>query len=146
MPQIYLAGPWFTPDQLRRLEMIKTLMDDVGITYYSPKDECLFENGKDIDPKSVLQMNVNAIHDCEFVLAITDGKDPGTLWECGYAYAEEVPIVYVWLTHEKGQKFNLMLAASGACVCLDARQITDVLYHINETNSVPQFTFEGLIE
>ena len=114
MRHVYIAAPWFTPEQAERLEGIKKLLAGIKVSIYSPKDECLFTSIIEMDPRQVLQTNCDAIVESDFVLAITDGKDVGTMWECGYAYAMGVPILYVWLTKEEGQKFNLMLAASGS--------------------------------
>jgi nucleoside 2-deoxyribosyltransferase len=114
MKKAYIAGPWFTPEQMNRLEAVKTSVLQAGAIYYSPKDECLFTNINEMDPFNVVKANCDAIESVDFVIAITDGKDVGTMWECGYAYAKSIPIIYVWLSKEEGQKFNLMLAASGA--------------------------------
>jgi len=112
--ECYLAGPWFTDAQMARLERVKSILADQGITYFSPKDENLFEPG--MSTKDVLNANLIAMDESQFVLAITDGKDVGTMFECGWAHAKDIPILYVWLTREYGQKFNLMLAASGSFV------------------------------
>ena len=30
-------------------------------------------------------MNLKNIDDCDILFGVTDGKDMGTIWECGYA-------------------------------------------------------------
>lgn len=128
--ECYLAGPWFTDGQMARLERIKTILGDLGISYFSPKDENLFKPG--MSTKDVLNANLVAIAEAQFVLAITDGKDVGTMFECGWAHANNIPILYVWLTREPGQKFNLMLAASGSFVTSE-QELRHALEHwINE--------------
>ena len=133
MRKVYIAAPWFTPEQAERLEGIKKLLTNYKIPFYSPKDECLFTNVTEMDPFKVLQTNCDAIVESEFILAITDEKDVGTMWECGYAYAMGIPILYVWLTKEDGQKFNLMLAASGAVAHTDS-QIVAQIDHYKDTH------------
>lgn len=133
MRKVYIAAPWFTPKQAERLEGIKKLLTNYKVPFYSPKDECLFTNVSEMNPFQVLQTNCDAIVESEFLLAITDGKDVGTMWECGYAYAMGVPILYVWLTKEYGQKFNLMLAASGA-VAHTEEQIMAQIDHYKDTH------------
>lgn len=145
MRQVYVAGPWFSVEQEERLEGIKDLLRNNNIPFYSPKDECLFTNIIEMDPCKVLQTNCDAIVESEFVLAITDGKDVGTMWECGYAYAMGTPILYVWLTHEKGQKFNLMLAASGA-VAYTHNQIMEQIGHYEGVHRFMPGKFDGAIE
>jgi nucleoside 2-deoxyribosyltransferase len=110
----YLAGPWFNDSQMAILELIKSILTNHGVTFFSPKDENLFKPG--MTTKDVLNANLIAMDSSQFVLAITDGKDVGTMFECGWAHANNIPILYVWLKREKDQKFNLMLAASGSFV------------------------------
>lgn len=112
---LYLAGPWFTPEQKERLEDVHDRILISGLKVFSPKDENLFVLGAST-PQKILQGNVNAIDSCKGIVVITDGKDVGTIWEAGYAYAKSKPILYVWLTHESHQKFNIMLAASGIAI------------------------------
>ena len=123
---IYLAGPWFNPRQLEILELTKNALDEVPIKYYSPKDEMLYEPGKDIDPMEVLATNVHAIRDAEVLVVITDGKDTGTMFEAGLAFALQKQIFYLWVDHKPGDKFNLMLGASGV-VCMDYVELQTAL-------------------
>lgn len=112
-PVIYLAGPFFNQPQLRRVENIKEILDEMDLKYFSPKDECMFTPGV-TTPKEVLDMNMAALAKTDLLVCITDDKDTGTMFEAGYCYAKNIPILYVWTTAEKGQKFNIMLAASGS--------------------------------
>jgi nucleoside 2-deoxyribosyltransferase len=122
----YLAGPWFTDGQMARLELIKSILTSHGVTFFSPKDENLFKPG--MSTKDVLNANLIAMDSSQFILAITDGKDVGTMFECGWAHANNIPILYVWLTREKDQKFNLMLAASGSFVTTE-KELRHALHH-----------------
>jgi len=36
-PAIYMAGPWFTAGEPERLAKIEQLMNELGLTYYSPR-------------------------------------------------------------------------------------------------------------
>jgi len=109
----YIAGPWFTPEQMELLEAVKTTVLKSGVPYFSPKDENMYTPGE-TSAIDVLLGNCNAIDSCNLLVVITNGKDVGTMWEAGYAFANDKPIIYVWIGREPGQKFNLMLAASGA--------------------------------
>ena len=57
--------------------------------------------------------NLHHIETADFLIVNTRDKDIGTIWEAGYAYANEVPIVYFCAGLPEGAKFNLMLARSG---------------------------------
>lgn len=109
----YIAAPWFTPEQMNLLELVKDTVTQLNIDIFSPKDENMYTPGK-TSAVEVLLGNCNAIESCDLIIVITNGKDVGTMWEAGYAFAVDKPIIYIWIAREPGQKFNLMLAASGA--------------------------------
>jgi len=114
MSKVYIAAPWFTEEQETILAKIKHILEDNDVDYFSPKDANLWKPGD--DPLTVLLGNCMAINNCKYVVAVTDGKDVGTIWECGYAFAKGVPVLYIWLGWKPELKFNIMLAASGKVV------------------------------
>lgn len=109
----YIAAPWFTPEQMNLLELVKDTVVQLDIDIFSPKDENMYTPGE-TSAIDVLLGNCNAIESSDLIVVITNGKDVGTMWEAGYAFAVDKPIIYVWVDRLPGQKFNLMLAASGA--------------------------------
>ena len=114
----YIAAPFFNPDQITRVELVKSLLENKGLTYFSPKDDSAVENINDPENrKRVFALNHESISASKGVIAITDGKDPGTIWEAGYAYAKNIPVIYVAFTLGKEGQFNLMLAESGKAAC-----------------------------
>ena len=114
MNKAYIAGPFFNAKQINIIECIKTVCRRDEISFFSPKDESMFQQGD--DPKVILDLNCKAIASSEFLIAITDDKDIGTMWEAGFAYSLGIPIIYVWLGYKPEMKFNIMLAASGQAV------------------------------
>tara|TARA_R110000744_G_scaffold278192_1_gene390459 strand:- start:919 stop:1356 length:438 start_codon:yes stop_codon:yes gene_type:complete len=127
----YIAGPFFNPYQLSVIEDIKTMLNVHEYPYFSPKDESFFVQGK-TTPEEILEVNVNAMFDAGLMVCVTDGKDPGTLFEAGWAYANNLPIIYLWLTGKPDDKFNLVLAATGS-VCTTMDQLSNALSHIKVT-------------
>ena len=109
----YFASPFFNDEQVEREErMIKHLRDN-GFTVFSPKEECkLDSNASQQSRQEVFNNNCEAIRNSRAVFAVTDGKDMGTIWEAGYAYGINKPVIYYAETLGDGQ-FNLMLAQSG---------------------------------
>ena len=71
--------------------------------------------------------NLHHIKTADFLIVNTRDKDIGTIWEAGYAYANEVPIVYFCQGLPVGAKFNLMLARSRVKVCTSFEQLEDYL-------------------
>lgn len=125
----YIASPFFNEEQLERLEYIKKCLNNRGFTFFSPKDELWVKpgDGKAIRQKA-FQDNLEAIKTSAFILAVTDGKDMGTLFECGYAYSEGIPIVYFCETLGN-RPFNLMLSQSSWAVLTSRTKLKEWLVH-----------------
>jgi len=126
----YIAAPFFNDMQKAVVDQIKGMCESYELKVYSPKDECLFVPGE-TDPRRIFLDNLKTIKNSDFLIAVTDVKDVGTLFECGYAYAIGTPIVYVWLNHGEGDKFNLMLNESGVVVCKSLYDLTSVLAKVS---------------
>ena len=141
--KVYIAAPFFNPQQLETVEKIKLLLDEIGISYFSPKDECMFEKGV-TKPKDILEMNVDAIKKCDCMIAVTEGKDMGTLFECGYAHAIEQDIIYFWENDNPELKFNLMLSASGYAVAQNYGELEGSLVCLDLGEEASEF--EGELE
>ena len=73
---------------------------------------------------------------------MTDGKDMGTIWEAGYAFGINKPIIYFAETLGNGQ-FNLMLARSGNVVYQDMADISaDEIISAIENAATVEYTGE----
>ena len=137
---VYIAAPFFSPDQITRVALVETLLEKHGFTYFSPRKQSAI--GPIADPevrKKAFQMNVDGIKDAEMVIAITDGKDMGTIFEAGHAYASDIPIIYVAFTLGKDGMFNLMLAESSQATAKTIEELEAAI--LGE-----EIYYEGLIE
>ena len=136
----YIAAPFFNPDQITRVELVKALLDSKGLTYFSPKDDsAVTDINNPENRKRVFELNHKSISSSKAVIAITDGKAPGTIWEAGFAYAKNIPVIYIAFTLGKDGLFNLMLAESGVAAC---RTVDELKAAIDGQ----QIYFEGNIE
>ena len=136
---VYIASPFFNPEQVERVEQVKKILIEKGLTFYSPKDECVCDPkaGHDFRQK-VFAMNCRAIGRCKIILAITNDKDPGTIWEAGYAFGRFKPVIY----YCSGIKqFNLMLAESAVAVFTDLEKLKEYDFFSNL-----KVRYEGEIE
>ncbi|AVK61610.1 nucleoside 2-deoxyribosyltransferase [Lactobacillus sp. CBA3605] len=113
-PMIYLAGPWFTAGQPERLAKIEQLMNELELTYYSPRLDGidLTPDATDADRNAVFDDNVAHLKQAKLVVAVVDGFDTGTIWETGTAFGLDIPVAYYAETLADGT-FNVMLAKSG---------------------------------
>lgn len=108
MLKVYLAGPFFNEEQIERIEFIEEAVKDFNA--FSPRKASLItKNSTEQDMVDTFKGNVDNIDMADFVLAIYDGKDTGTMFECGYAYAKNIPVMYFSETRNTP---NLMLAMS----------------------------------
>lgn len=117
--KIYFAAPWFSTEQASIHKRVEQALDMTSHHIFSPKRELVV---KPDDPKSIRAKaftgNLKAIDDADLVVAVTDYKDIGTIWEAGYAYRGLKPILYYAETLGD-RPFNLMLAQSGMGVVRD---------------------------
>lgn len=124
--KVYIASPFFNPEQLERVEFIEKILVEHDIEYFSPrKDTYVKPDSNDAERKHAFDENLRGIIEADFIIAVTDGKDMGTIFEAGYAYGKNIPIVYFAETLGQNQ-FNLMLAMSGISAC-KTREDLDML-------------------
>lgn len=117
MKKIYIASPFFNEEQLERVKFIEDILKEHDFEYFSPRlDTYVKPNSNNNERNNAFFANLDAIDDAQLVIVITDGKDVGTIFEAGYAYAKKIPIIY--FAETLGDKpFNLMLAISGNKIC-----------------------------
>lgn len=109
----YLASPFFKDSQIQREEAVKNALRYNGYTVYSPKENgVLTPDATDEVRTKIFKENCEAIQKSRRILAITDEKDIGTIWEAGYAYGIGKEVVYYAETLGDNP-FNVMLGKSG---------------------------------
>lgn len=139
----YIAAGWFSDEQERVRMIVKTSLMEVGIKFYSPKDDALFKEGGQFDAQEVFRDNLTCIDSADFVIASTTEKDMGTLFECGYAFAHGIPIIYIW---PGTGKFNLMLGQSARAVVTSKAQLIGYLKSCNDNGKIYHIPFVGAQE
>lgn len=128
---VYLAGPLFTQAERRWLRELGGGLSDGGHTVFLPQDDAeppLLRDPPDFH--GAFELCRDAIDSAEVIVAVLDGADAdsGTAWECGYAYARNVPIIALRTDFRGGedQGLNLMLRRSAATVVERAATHEDV--------------------
>ena len=149
MKKIYLASGWFNPTQDTELTQLEKIFDDRSNNFELASPRRIFICPPNA-PKSVQDEtftgNLHHIQTADFLLVNTRDKDIGTIWEAGYAFAFNKPIIYFCAGLPEGAKFNLMLARSGIKVCTSFEQLEDYLDRIVENGEFIEETYEAAIE
>ena len=146
--KIYLASGWFNPTQAEELTQLEKICDDrKWIDLASPRRifVCPPNAPKEVQD-ATFDGNLHHIKTADFLIVNTRDKDIGTIWEAGYAYSNEVPIVYFCQGLPEGAKFNLMLARSGVKVCTTFDQLEDYLDRCYEAGTLLNEPYSDAIE
>ncbi len=86
--KVYLAGPFFTIGQRWLVEEARTHLKDMGLEVFSPLHDVGHGPAAEVAMKDLA-----AFEQCDRVLALLDGTDPGTVFEVGYARARSLPVI-----------------------------------------------------
>jgi nucleoside 2-deoxyribosyltransferase len=140
--KIYICSGFFNEDQNKKLLIMLNACKKLNLDIYSPRDNFLYTPGK-TDPQEVFEENLKQIKQSDMLLVSTAGKDMGALWECGYAYALDIPLVFYY---PNGDIFNLMLSQSATAVLTSDKKLFNYLKEIKKTNLVPKVEYKGEIE
>jgi len=112
MKKLYYAGGWFSLEQEEQHTRIYNLIKD-KYDVFNPKLESLITPDCSTDfMTQTLIGNIEGIKNADIVVVLYDYRDVGTIWEAGFAYANQKPIIY-YAEHLNGKPFNLMLAKTG---------------------------------
>lgn len=147
MNKCYIASGWFSPEWLQELEDIKSCLDDLGLLYFSPKDENLCSPDSSVSfQDAVFNGNIKGMEDCDWMICNTRNKDMGSIFEAGYFHKLNKPIVYFCAGLPPGAQFNLMLAASGVAVCTSLEDLRRYLGDSAYRRSLVERRYSGVIE
>lgn len=120
VPQVYLAGPFFSLAQLWMINEARNDLSALGLKVFSPYHDVGLGSADD-----VVQKDLDAIQDCDLLFAIGDGLDSGTIYEIGYARAIDKPVV-LYAENESAQDKKMMEGS-------DCRITTDYVTGIYQT-------------
>ena len=95
--KVYIAAPFFSPEQLYVVKSIESLLEQNGIEYFSPRSDGTLKD-MTLDERrakmgEVFRSNVDHMDWCTHAIAFIDDYDTGTVWEMGYLYATHKKIV-----------------------------------------------------
>lgn len=114
MNKIYIAGPdVFERNSINIGKYYSELCEKYGFSGHYPLDNIIdFNQEKKKIALDIFRANEKLIKDCDIVIANLNafrGKeaDSGTVWECGYAYAQGKKVYgYMFNTHSYLESFD----------------------------------------
>lgn len=104
-PRVYLAGPYFSLGQKWLIDLLLHSLSGLGARVNSP----FHEIGPGGD--EVARMDLRLLEHSDSVLAVLDDRDPGTLFEVGWATRKGIPVV--GLAADKFGEWRKMITGTG---------------------------------
>jgi len=95
--KVYVAGPFFTQAEERFMREVKEGLSGAGVEVRTPLDIGYVAGGS----AEVFEADLQAIRECDTLVAILDGHDAGTMCEIGYARALGKRVVGIWTDKER---------------------------------------------
>ena len=144
--EFYLAGPFFTKNQIIQQELIEHLMVLGGKSCFSPRLDAgtLGDNPTKKDMLDIFNKDLEAIDNCEKLFANVSYRDTGTSVEIGYALAKNIPVILFWDKDDHDvDHVNLMIAlACGGNVIQDETELN----HYIHTGELPDNDFKFKVD
>lgn len=134
MFKVYCASGWFNKEQLEAYNKIHLILDMFcdNISVFYPKEHADIKDIKNItkeEKHKIFEDNLEAIKNSDFVVVSTEGKDMGTLFESGFSYCLNKPIIYCCFSLGNNL-FNVMLSESSLAVAKTPVVLINILNRI----------------
>lgn len=117
--RIYLAAPFFNLAERWIVEEVRSQLLEMGVAVFSPLHDVGPGPGDVVAPA-----DLQGVDECDAMLAILNGADPGTIFEIGYAVAQKKPVVA--LAQNMRPEDLKMVTGSG---CLVVEDVVSAIYH-----------------
>lgn len=136
--KIYLAGPFFSPEQIERLDKVAALLAQNPTveteSIFRPNQHSYSEAefGSFEWQTATFGFDIRQIDQADLVVAVLDYQtesgqfepDSGTMWECGYAFAHNKPVFLA--RYKDDLPINLMLSGSATAVFNGEADLTNL--------------------
>ncbi len=131
MPNVYIAGPLFTPGDRWYLERLDALCRDLGFSTYLPhRDAGLADRAQ--GTRFFFERDLEALQRIQLMVAVLHGTDvdSGTAWEMGYAFAQGIPVIGVvedTRVPDPDTLLNPMIRHSLTALCRTPEELAEAL-------------------
>lgn len=146
--KVYIAGPFFNPEQTNIIRGLEKLIDQENLDSFSPSRDSIVVNTQTSKTElaEVFNSNCEAIDRSDFVIAVLDYAgtelffeknskrfpvnipDSGTIWELGYAFAKNKPIIGFY--SKNPERINLMLSEGIDAFCMEGKDLSKIIDEI----------------
>jgi nucleoside 2-deoxyribosyltransferase len=112
--KLFISGPFFNDEEVERIDRVKSVLEEMGFEAYSTSHRNPpIDLGSRAQKDRRFKLLCREIGKSDGVFAVLDGKDAGTIWEMGYAFALGKPVVAFT---ENEPYFSLMIDGSALCI------------------------------
>lgn len=141
--KVYIAAPFFNPVQLAFVKRIENLLTENSINFFSPRLEGVVMNFKNMskdekhrETKRIYDANIEHINDCDYMIAVIDDHDTGTMFEIGYHSALKATELEsagysdrkIITTTDNNYGLNIMLMHGVTCHIMGTERLIEVLH------------------
>ena len=149
MKKVYLAASFAysskekTEARKSLIERVEELLKEKNLEVYVPHKHKI-PNAWDMSmtewSRRVFEMDKDALDECDILLFLSFGKEnnSGAVWECGYAYGKNIPVITVRMTKD----VESLMVTGGSHAVIDELRLKDydfdempVVYDEPETQS-----------
>jgi nucleoside deoxyribosyltransferase len=108
--KLFLSGPFFNDEEVEQIDHVKHALEELGFEVYSTSHRNPpIDLGSRAQKSRRFKLLCREIERSDGVFAVMDGRDAGTIWEMGYAFALGKPVVAFT---ERRSFFSLMIDGS----------------------------------
>jgi len=124
---IYLAGPFFSRQELYWVNLIHKRLEAIGLSVLSPSREngIIGLNSSVNEKKDIFNMDLKLLKQSDVVIALLDHNDSGTSFEIGYAYSNNIPIIGLKTSDDK---LNNMIQVGCNAICNSIEELIEEVY------------------
>lgn len=134
--KVYLASPFFDAEETARMEIVRDILRAKGLDVFVPNEHQNkhLEFGSMEWRAATFKSDMDAIYDCDVMVAILDGNysDSGTAAECMAAHLLNKPLI---VFNKKEKEINLMIAEVLHAVVNTYEELQE--YDFNELKAIP---------
>lgn len=118
--KVYLASGWFTEEQKRMMDKVRNCLLDCNLEVFAPYYDALMDESQS---REIFECDTGKIRWADFIVAVINVFDPGTIWEWGYAYGIGKPVIAYYEGPE--MKLSPMLEQSYTSLAVGIEQLRE---------------------